>query len=276
MRLSEESIKYILDLQKKMLPLIYCCCCSCERLNTLSKAIAYYNGKVVYKLDANNSNLNQICTLLIFLDEIDIDNILDIEKKLIVSNKKKVVLLEANGINSLIHKRNLAISLINRYNINVIKGSKEEIDSLIKFQYDKEDSKGSTFKYRYFSKKNDSIIIIKDSNYYITDGYSEFQIRNINSNFLDKDYLENIYTAMIANSIGVCNNKCEIIQAILISSMAFCIAEENTLKLIQDEDFYCEKKENIEMLNQEILNSIYKIDVDNIKAYGDIDYCFKR
>lgn len=275
MRLSEESIKYILDLQKKMLPLIYCCC-SCERLNTLSKAIIYYNGKVGYKLDSNNNNLNQICTLLIFLDEIDIDNILDIEKKLIATNKKEVVLLEVNGINSLIHKRNLVMSLINRYKINVIKGSKEEIDSLIKFQYDEKNSKETTSKYRYFSKKNDSVIIIKGNNYYITDGYSEFQIRNINSNFLDKDYLENIYTAMIASSIGVCNNKCEIIQAILISTMAFYIAQKNTLKLIQDESFYFKKAENIELLNQEILNSIYKINVDNIKGYGDIDYCFKR
>lgn len=275
MRLSEESIKYILDLQKKMLPLIYCCC-SCERLNTLSKAIIYYNGKVGYKLDSDNSNLNQICTLLIFLDEIDIDNILDIEKKLIVVNKKKAVLLEANGINSLIHKRNLATSLINRYNINIIKGSKEEIDSLIKFQCDEKNSKETNSKYRYFSKKNDSVIIIKGNNYYITDGYSEFQIRNNNSNFLDKDYLEDIYTAMIASSIGVCNNKCEIIQAILVSTMAFYIAQENTLRLIHDESFYGKKEENIEILNQEILKSIYKINVDNIKAYGDIDYCFKR
>lgn len=274
MRLSKESIKYILDLQKKMLPLIYCCCCSCERLNILSKAIIYYNGEVRYKSDKDSNNLNQICTLLIFLDEIDIDNILDIEKNLITMHKKEVVLLEANGINSLIHKRNLAMSLINRYKINVIKGSKEEIDSLIKFQYNNKNSSENTSDYRDFAKKNDSIIIIKGNNYYITDGYSEFQIRNINNDFLDGDCLENIYTGMIASSIGVCNNKCEIIQAILISTMAFYIAQENTLKLIQDKSFYC--KNNIELVSKELLNLICKVNVDNIKEYGDIDYCFKR
>lgn len=272
MRLSEESIKYILDLQKKMLPLVYCCCSS-ERLSILSEAIIYYNGKFNYKSD-EDKNINKICTLLIFLDEIDIDNILDIEKKIIAMHKNEVVLLEANGINSLIHKRNLAVSLINRYKINVIKGSKEEIDSLIKFQYNNKNTSKTTCDYRYFAKKNDSIIIIKGSNYYITDGYSEFRVRNINNNFLDIDYLENIYTGMIASSIGVCNNKCEIIQAILISTMAFYIAQENTLKLIKDKSFYC--KNNMELVSKELLNLICKVSVDNIKEYGDIDYCFKR
>lgn len=275
MRLSEESIKYILDLQKKMLPLIYCCC-SCERLNTLSKAIMYYNGKVKHKMDEDDNNINQIYTLLIFLDEIDMENILDIEKKIIAMNKKEVVLLEASGINSLIHKRNLAVSLINRYKINVIKGSKDEINSLMKFQNIYKNSEDSNLDYRYFAKKNDSVLIIKGNNYYITDGYSEFQIRNINSSFLDEDYLENIYTGMLASSIGVCNNKCEIIQAILISTMAFYIAQENALKLIQDESFCFKRIDSIELISKELLNLIYKINVDNIKDYGDIDYCFKR
>lgn len=275
MRLSEESIKYVLDLQKKMLPLVYCCC-SNERVNTLRKAIVYYNGKVKYRLDENNEEHNPICTLLISLDETGVEDILDIEKKLISMNKKEVVLLEANGINSLIHKRNLALSLINRYKINVIKGSKEEINALIKLRYNEETNKDINFNYRYFAKKNDSVLIIKGDKYYITDGYSEFQIENRNSDFLDEEYTENIYTGMIASCIGVCNNKSEIIQAILISTIAFYMAEKNTLKLIEDESFYNNYRDDIELVNECLLNSIYKIDVDNIKAYGDIDYWFKR
>lgn len=275
MRLSEESIKYVLDLQKRMLPLVYCCC-SNERVNTLRKAIVNYNGKVKCRLDENNEKDNQICTLLISLDEVEIDNILDIEKKLISMNKKEVVLLEANGINSLIHKRNLALSLINRYKINVIEGSKEEINALIKLQCNEENNKDINFNYRYFAKKNDSVLIIKGDNYYITDGYSEFQIKNRNSDFLDKDYIENLYTGMIASSIGICNNKSEIVQSILISTIAFYMAEKNTLKLIEDKSFYNNYRDSIESVNECLLNSIYIIDVNNIKAYGDIDYCFKR
>ena len=43
-----------------------------------------------------------------------------------------------------------------------------------------------------------SIIIIKGDNYYITDGYSEFIIKNNNNDLYDKDVLDDIYTGMIS------------------------------------------------------------------------------
>ena len=49
-------------------------------------------------------------------------------------NKREVVLLDTNGIDSVINKRNLALSILNRYDINVIKGTKSEIETLIKFK----------------------------------------------------------------------------------------------------------------------------------------------
>ncbi len=109
MRLSEESIKYILDLQKNMLPLIYCCANN-ERLGILEDTIKHYNGIFSYKDSKLSKEEYPINTLLIFLDEIRDKNIIDIEKKLIAINKKEVVLLEAKGIDSIIHKRNLAFS----------------------------------------------------------------------------------------------------------------------------------------------------------------------
>ena len=54
MRLSEESIKNVLDLLKKKLPLVYCSC-GIERLSDLSRGIIYYNGKVKSKLDKINN-----------------------------------------------------------------------------------------------------------------------------------------------------------------------------------------------------------------------------
>ena len=104
MRLSEESIKNVLDLLKKKLPLVYCSC-GIERLSDLSRGIIYYNGKVKSKLDKDNDEFKNINTLLIFLDEIRDKNIIDIEKKLIAINKKGVVLLEAKGIDEIIYKR---------------------------------------------------------------------------------------------------------------------------------------------------------------------------
>ena len=274
MRLNEESIKYILDLQKNILPLIYCCANN-ERLRSLESIVNHYNGRLTYKNSYEYKESDLINTLLIFLDEINSDGVLDIEKALIAMNKKAVVLLEANGIDSLINKRNLALSIINRYDINVIKGTKSEIETLIKFQESDEESKinyeNDNCKFRNFSKRNNSVIIIKDDKYYITDGYSEFIIKNNSDELYDKDILDNIYIGMIAVSIGVCKNKSEIVQAILIATIAFYIGEKRTLNYFINSKIMYDKE-----IEDYLLNEIYKIDIDKIKSYGDIYYSFKR
>ena len=38
---------------------------------------------------------------------------------------------------------------------------------------------------------------------------------------------------MIASSIGICNNKSEIVQAILISTLSFYIAQKNSIGMIK-------------------------------------------
>ena len=274
MRLNEESIKYILDLQKSMLPLIYCCANN-ERLRSLDAVVNHYNGRLSYKNSYQHKDFDSINTLLIFLDEIDSEGVLEIEKALMAMNKREVVLLEANGIDSVINKRNLALSIINRYDINVIKGTKSEIETLIKFQDSSEENsinhENYRYKFRNFSKRNNSIIIIESDNYYITDGYSEFIIRKNNNDLYDKGVLDDIYTGMIAVSIGVCKNKSEIVQAILIATIAFYIGEKRALK-----NFVSSKNTDSKNIEAYILNEIYKIDIEKIKSYGDIYYSFKR
>lgn len=274
MRLNEESIRYILDLQKNMLPLIYCCANN-ERLRSLESIVNHYNGRLTYKNSYQYKEFGPINTLLIFLDEINSDGVLDIEKALIAMNKREIVLLEANGIDSLINKRNLALSIINRYDINVIKGTKSEIETLIKFQENDEESKinyeNDNCKFRNFSKRNNSVIIIKDDKYYITDGYSEFIIKNNSNELYDKDLLDDIYIGMIAVSIGVCKNKSEIIQAILIATIAFYIGEKRALNYLVNSKIIDNKD-----IGHYLLNEIYKIDIDTIKSYGDVYYSFKR
>lgn len=274
MRLNEESIKYILDLQKSVLPLIYCCANN-ERLRSLESIVNHYNGRLTYKDSYQYKEFNPINTLLIFLDEINSDGVLDIEKSLIAMNKREIVLLEANGIDSLINKRNLALSIINRYDINVIKGTKSEIETLINFQENNEESKidyeDDNCKFRNFSKRNNSVLIIKDDKYYITDGYSEFIIKNNEDEVYDKYILDNIYIGMIAVSIGVCKNKSEIVQAILIATIAFYIGEKRTLSYFVNNKIIDNKE-----IENHLLNEVYKIDIDKIKSYGDIYYSFKR
>ena len=274
MRLNEKSIKYILDLQKSMLPLIYCCSNN-ERLRSLESIVNHYNGRLTYKNSYQYKEFDLINTLLIFFDEINSDGVLDIEKALIAINKKAVVLLEANGIDSLINKRNLALSIINRYDVNVIKGTKSEIETLIKFKESDEESKidyeNNNCKFRNFSKRNNSVIIIKDDKYYITDGYSEFIIKNNSNELYDKEILDNIYIGMIAVSIGICKNKSEIIQAILIATIAFYIGEKRALNYFVNSKIIDNKD-----IEAYLLNEIYKIDIETIKSYGDVYYSFKR
>ena len=86
-----------------------------------------------------------------------------------------------------------------------------------------------------------------------------------------KDVLDDIYTGMIAISIGVCKNKSEIVQAILIATIAFYIGEKRALK-----NFVSGKNTDSKNIEVYILDEIYKIDIDKIKSYGDIYYCFKR
>ena len=89
MRLNEESIKYILDLQKNILPLIYCCANN-ERLRSLESIVNHYNGRLTYKNSYEYKESDLINTLLIFLDEINSDGVLDIEKALITMNKREI------------------------------------------------------------------------------------------------------------------------------------------------------------------------------------------
>ena len=272
MRLSGESINYVLDLQKKKLPRVYCCS-NIERLNDLSRGIIYNNGKVKSKLDGSNDENDLINTLLIFLDEIRDENIMDIEKNLMSISKKEVVLLEAKGVDLIIHKRNLAFSLINRYNINVIKGTEEEINALIALENKEEDI---NFNYRGFAKRNNCVLIIEGKKYYITDGYSEFYIKNKNEYFTDEEFIDNIYTGMIASGIGICNNKSEIVQSVLISTLAFYIAQKNSIGLMKKQFDNSEYENNIKLINEYLLEEISKIDAEKIKLYGDIEYYFKR
>ena len=116
-------------------------------------------------------------------------------------------------------------------------------------------------------------MIIKDKKYYITDGYSEFYIKNKNKYFNDED---NIYTGVLASSIGICNNKSEIIQSVLISTLSFYIAQEDSIELFKYQFEDDIDKNDINLVNEYLLEEISKINVDKIKSYGDVEYYFKR
>lgn len=272
MRLSKGAISYILDLQKNKLPQV-CCISNLERFEILKEAIVNYSGKVKLLSNDLDGSTVKSNTLLIFMDELNEKNLFDVEKTLI-SNGSKAVLLEIKGIDSSINKRNLALNFLNRYNLDVIKGTREEIQTLINFNNNNigKINCNLNFEYRDFAKKNDVILIIKGNSYFITDGYSEFTIENFNDNFVEEDYLEDIHSSMVSVGLGVCNNKCEIIQSILISTLAFSTNELDVLEdNLKDDDNNYYKKDI-----KNFLDKINNVTVDKIRGFGDIKYEFKR
>ena len=70
---------------------------------------------------------------------------------------------------------------------------------------------------------------------------------------------------MIAVSIGFCRNKGEIVHSILIATIAFYVSQEIAINNNIFDD---------ELINY-ILDEINNVNIDKIKSYGDIYYCFK-
>ena len=91
-----------------------------------------------------------------------------------------------------------------------------------------------------------------------------------------EEYIDNIYTGVLASSIGICNNKSEIIQSVLISTLSFYIAQEASIELFKYQFEDDIDKNDINLVNEYLLEEISKINVDKIKSYGDVEYYFKR
>lgn len=267
MKLSKESIDYILNLQKNKLPFSYYC--NEERKEFLLNTIKSYDGKAV-SIEENIYLDNS--SILMFLDDVKKNDIQSIEKFLIKLRRKVAVILDIQGIDFSIYKRNLVLSFLNKENINIIKSTKTEIDRLIKMQYNNVlllKNEGN-FKYREFSRKNNIILILSGDNYYVTDGYSEFYIKNSNEVFKDMDHIENIQSIIMASIINICKGKCEVIKGVLISILILVVSEELTLNAAKL------TKENKENLENTLLKEIHEMNVDKISSYGHILYKFKR
>ena len=275
MKLSKESIDYILGLQKKILPNI--CFSNSENIRVIKDIIMNYNGKVSFISKDNKKDIKSINTLLIFMESLNEEESFNLEKLLINLGKQAVVILDAKGIDSVIYKRNLVLSFLNRGKIGIIKGTKSQIEALIKVQ---DNSKiyniDTNFKYRDFSKKNNIILIVEDEGYYITEGYSELYIQD-NNIVLDKEILDCIYECILSVGVSVCKNKCEMVQAILISTLVFIISKEMAVvkfeKEFMDEGDYEYNKD--ETLYKYIIDEIHEITSKSIEDCDKIRYSFK-
>lgn len=265
MKLSSETITNAFNL-RMFKELVIQCIVSKDRINDIRETIESYNNniKLIYEI-TENDEVN-IDGLLINLEHLESENLIEIEEYLISSKKSKEIILDLCGINKSRDNRDLILSFINRYDIDIVKGTKEEVISLIdgqKYYLSSQDDK-----YRDFSRKNNTILIIKDTNYWITDGYSEFTV-SIEENLLDDKEFEDILTGLILACTALYDRKEQRVEAILLAINIFEISKKVALKRVEIDVFK-------NLIKEYLIREIASLNSEEIYKISEIGYRFKR
>lgn len=273
MKLSKESIAGILEKERKTNPKVHYIS-DMTKANDFAEAVRIFNGRSImaYGIEEIHEITAASNSLVIGLEMLDNGKILAMERALRIAKKRKVpVLLDLTEVNISLYRKNTALSFLNRYTIDLVKGTVEEVQALIRSQK-KNRCKKKNIKdeYRDFAIKNKTFLIVEAEEYYITDGYSEFYIEN-NSMYLNKKIgLDYIFTALLAIAIGGVDNRKEEMVAILIAVMIFsigCSLEGNKINECYKDGFF--------KLKELFLDEIKNIDEERIYALGKIIYNFK-
>ena len=279
MKLSKGLIAGILEKERKTNPKVHYIS-DITKANDFAEVVRIFNGRSImaYGIEEIHEITAESNSLVVGLETLDNGKILAMERALRIAKKREVpVLLDLSGVNLSLYRKNTALSFLNRYTIDLVKGTVEEVQALIRSQKrNRCKEKNIKAEYRDFAIKNKVFLLVESEEYYITDGYSEFYIKNKNKYFNDEEYIDNIYTGVLASSIGICNNKSEIIQSVLISTLSFYIAQEASIELFKYQFEDDIDKNDINLVNEYLLEEISKINVDKIKSYGDVEYYFKR
>ena len=265
MKLSSETITNAFNL-RMFKELVIQCIVSKDRINDIRETIESYNNniKLIYEI-TENDEVN-IDGLLINLEHLESENLIEIEEYLISSKKSKEIILDLCGINKSRDNRDLILSFINRYDIDIVKSTKEEVISLIdgqKYYLSSQDDK-----YRDFSRKNNTILIIKDTNYWITDGYSEFTV-SIEENLLDDKEFEDILTGLILACTALYDRKEQRVEAILLAINIFEISKKVALKRVEIDGFK-------NLIKEYLIREIASLNSEEIYKISEIGYRFKR
>ena len=273
MKLSKESIAGILEKERKTNPKVQYIS-DITKSNEIAEAVRIFNGRSImaYGIEEIHEITAESNSLVIGLETLDNGKILAMERALRIAKKRKVpVLLDLTEVNISLYRKNTALSFLNRYTIDLVKGTVEEVQALIRSQK-KNRCKKKNIKdeYRDFAIKNKTFLIVEAEEYYITDGYSEFYIENNSMDLNKKIGLGYIFTALLAIAIGGVDNRKEEMVAILIAVMIFsigCSLEGNKINECYKDGFF--------KLKELFLDEIKNIDEERIYALGKIIYNFK-
>ena len=279
MQIGIRALDESLNLQKEKKPLIHCISNSVAQ-RELIEGILNYNGNPMISNNLEESlDITSKCDcLFISLENISDNQIDTIEKSIRLARRKKIpIVLDIIGVNLSFLKKEIALSLINRYNINVISGRIEDFKMILDNNIDKSKKKSLDIKnnidirvsLRAFSRRSTSIIVIQYENYYITDGYSEFYIEG---SIDEKNIIlgiENILLGLITVGVASARNNEEKFRGVLVAIMTMAVSEKNTIQK------NLESKRNIR-IKENLLDEICEITSEKINKLVKIDYFFVR
>ena len=273
MKLSKKSIAGILEKEKKINPKIHYIS-DITKANDFAEVVRIFNGRSImaYGIEEIHEITAESNSLVIGLETLDNGKILAMERALRIAKKRKVpVLLDLSGVNLSLYRKNTALSFLNRYTIDLVKGTVEEVQALIRSQKrNRCKKKNIKAEYRDFAIKNKVFLLVESEEYYITDGYSEFYIENNSTNLNKKIEVGYVFTALLAIAIGSADNRKEEMAATLIAVMVFSIG--CSLEINKINDYY---KCGFLNLKELFLDEIKNIDEDMIYDLGKISYNFK-
>lgn len=279
MQIGIRALDEILNLQKIKQPLIHCINISSEKLK---EGIISYNGKPIFA-DSINEYLeltSKANSLLIYLQDLNEDKIEAIEKSIRIARRREIpVVIDILGAKTSFPIREMALRFINRYNINVVTGRVEDFKVLVledktlieenEFNNELREDISFRISLRKFSKVNNTILVVKSDDYYLTDGFSEFFInRNIEDNKKSLD-IETILSGLISVGIASASNTDERFISVLVAIMTMAVSEK---KVEQKNLIYSEDISFMKYLEDEIKN----INANELRNLSKIDYLFTR
>ena len=266
-----------LSLQKIKQPLIHCINNSSEMLK---ESIINYGGNPLF---INSLDVNTICndksnSLLISLKDLNEDKIDNIERAIRVARRKRIsIILDILGVNNSFPIKEIALRFINRYNINVVIGNIEEFKVLVlndkdlnreeNFIYNLRENKALRISLRKFARIYSTIIVLKNYDYYLSNGFSEFFI---NRDIKDKEMdARDILSGLISVGVASASNTEESFISVLVAIMTMAVSEKKAEQKILTYNENISLKENL----QDEIKNINAYELDKLSK---VNYLFIR
>lgn len=279
MQIGIRALDESLNLQKIKEPLIHCINNSSEKLK---ESIISYNGNPIFTNLFNEylELTSKANSLLIYLEDLNEDKIEAIEKSIRIARRKGIpIVLDILGANISFPIKEMALRFINRYNINVVTGKVEEFKVLVledktlieekKFNHKLREDNSFRISLRKFSKVNNTILVIKSDDYYLTDGFSEFFINRDREGKNKSLDIEAMLSGLISVGVASASNTEERFIGVLVAIMTMAVSEKKAEQKILN---YNEDINLKEYLEDEIKN----INANELNKLSKIDYLFTR